>query len=52
MIKCTCILGHFLCPEAERLWDAHNAAYHRKDWAACEATSKAYNEHIDEVKND
>ena len=31
MTKCECVLGHFLCPEAVRLWDMVNAAYREHD---------------------
>ena len=49
MKKCTCILGHFLCPEAVRLWDMVNAAYRAKDWKEYELAKKRYSEHIDGV---
>ena len=48
-MNCTCIPGHFLCPEAVRLWNEHSAAYQRQDWVAYEETKRAYNKHIGEV---
>lgn len=48
--KCTCRPGHFLCPEAERLWALVNAAYFRKDWDALEDARWEYDEHIEAVK--
>ena len=52
MNKCTCVPGHFFCPEAERLWALVNAAYFRKDWDGLEDARRAYDKYIDEVNND
>lgn len=50
MTKCECVPGHFLCPEAVRLWDMVNAAYREHDDNGYESAKQAYDKHIDEVE--
>ena len=50
MTKCDCVLGHFLCSEAVRLWDMANVAYNNHDEIGYELAKQAYNKHIDEVE--
>ncbi len=50
MVKCGCVPGHFLCPEAVRLWDMVNVAYQNHDVIGYELAKQAYNKHIDEVE--
>ena len=50
MTKCACVLGHFLFPEAVRLWDMVNTAYHNHDDIGYKLAKQAYNKHIDGVE--
>ena len=53
--ECGCIPGHFLCPDAEVLWQASNAAYVRHKlgkgtWEDYKQARREYQVHIGKAR--
>ena len=45
-LKCGCIRGYFLCPEAIRLWGLHSLEHNNKNYKKADYYRKQYEEHF------
>jgi len=45
-LKCGCVRGYFLCPEAIRLWGLYSLEHNNKNYKKAEYYRKQYEDHF------